>query len=61
MAQQEDNTKLENTENTIVMDQQINVARSELKNLRYIKGVKVKVHNFQKCLNAAYFIITILL
>jgi hypothetical protein len=36
MAQQEDNRKIEITaENTIVMDQQINVARSELKNLRY--------------------------
>jgi len=36
MAQQEDSRKIENTtENTIVMDQQINVARSELKNLRY--------------------------
>jgi hypothetical protein len=58
MAQQEDNRKIENTtENTIVMDQQINVARSELKNLRY-DIIKMKAKG-RKANNALYCIVDV--
>jgi hypothetical protein len=56
MAQQEDNRKIENTtENTIVMDQQINVARSELKNLRY-DIIKMKAKNVLYCIVNAFVV-----